>query len=206
MGGGLRLVLAEDEPAVAAAVGEQLRALGHRLVGEAGTGEEAVRLAAAERPDAIVMDICMPDCDGIEAAARIARTCPTPVVFLTGHFDEELVAGAAASGGMAYLLKPATSAQLRAALELAHTRFHEMVDMKEQVTRLHRALEDRKLVSRAKGVLMERHGLTEGDAHRRLQQEASRSNVKLAEVARSILAAEAVLNRPKRAPGGKEAS
>lgn len=212
MSQGLRVVLAEDEPAVAAAIVEQLRALGHRVVGKAATGEEAVRLAAEQRPDVIVMDIRMPDCDGIEAARRIAESCPAPVVFLTGYFDEELVAGAVASGGLAYLLKPAVSAQLGAALDLAHTRFHEMKDMKDHIARLNRALEARKLVARAKGILMQRCGLTEHEAHRRMQQEASRSNVKLAELANSILAAEAVVaqssgaGKPARAAGGKEAS
>lgn len=186
----LRVLLAEDETAVAATVARQLQALGHQVIGEATTGVEAVSLAARLRPDLILMDIRMPDCDGIEAARLIAEGCPTAVVFLTGHFDEELVAGVAASGGLAYLLKPATSEQLQAALELASARFAEMADMREQIARLNQALEARKLVARAKGVLMQRHGLTEQEAHRRMQQEASRSNVKLVELARVILAAE----------------
>jgi response regulator NasT len=190
MSQGLRVILAEDESAVAASVAEQLRALGHHVVGEAGTGDAAVRLAAEQRPDVIVMDIRMPDCDGIEAARRIAECSPIPVVFLSGHFDEELLAGVTAAGGLAYLLKPATSEQLQAALELAHTRFADIRDLKEHIARLNRALEVRKLVARAKGILMQRHGITEHDAHRRMQQEASRSNLKLVELARAIVSAE----------------
>ena len=195
------VVLAEDEPAVATSIMEQLHALGHRVVGEAGTGEDAVRLAAEKRPEVIVMDIRMPDCDGIEAARRIAECSPIPVVFLSGHFDEELLAGVAEAGGLAYLLKPATSEQLQAALELAHARFAEMRDLKDHIARLNHALEVRKLVARAKGILMQRHGLSEQDAHRRLQQEASRSNLKLVELARAILSAEPFITAEKSADG-----
>jgi len=209
----LRVLLAEDESAVAASVAEQLQALGHQVIGEAATGVEAVSLAARTRPDVILMDIRMPDCDGIEAARRIAESSPAAVVFLTGHFDEELVAGVAASGGLAYLLKPATSEQLQAALELAHARFAEMDDMREQIARLNEALEARKLLARAKGVLMQRHGVSEQEAHRRMQQEASRSNLKLVELARVILAAEQFIgagdgagDRSAQAPQGKEAT
>jgi AmiR/NasT family two-component response regulator len=187
---GLRILLAEDEPAVAASVEEQLRALGHEIVGEAATGEEAVSLAAQTEPDVVVMDIVMPDGDGIEAARRIAEQSPTPVVFLSGHFDEELLEGVVASGGLAYLLKPATSGQLQAALTLARERFREMKDLRDQARRLEQALDARKLVTRAKGLLMRRHGLTEEEAHRRMQKEASRSNMKLVQLARAILAAE----------------
>ncbi len=187
---GLRILLAEDEPAVAASIGEQLKALGHEIVGEAATGKEAIDLAAQGKPDVVVMDIMMPDGDGIEAARQIAEQSPTPVVFLSGHFDEELLEGVVASGGLAYLLKPATSDQLQAALTLAQERFREMKDLGAQVRRLERALEARKLVTRAKGLLMQRHGLTEEEAHRRMQKEASRSNTKLVDLARAILTAE----------------
>ena len=189
----LKVLLAEDEPAVAASIEQQIRALGHEVIAEATTGSEAVRLAAEKRPDVIVMDIRMPDCDGIEAARQIAEQSPLPIVFLTGHFEEEFLAGAAASGGLAYLLKPATSEQLQAALALAHTRFAEMRDLKHQVVRLEKALEVRKLVSQAKGLLMARHGLSEEEAHRRMQKEASRSNQKLVDLARAVLATEPLL-------------
>ncbi len=187
---GLRVLLAEDEATVAASVAAQIEALGHAIVGEAASGKEAVELAAQTDPDVVIMDIMMPDGDGIEAARRIAEQSPTPVVFLSGHFDQELLEGVVASGGLAYLLKPATSDQLQAALALARERFAEMEDLRDQASRLEQALEVRKLVSRAKGLLMERHGLTEQEAHRRMQKEASRSNMKLADLARAILAAD----------------
>jgi AmiR/NasT family two-component response regulator len=190
----LRVLLAEDEPAVAASLEQQLTALGHRVIAEAATGREAVALAAGKKPDVVIMDIMMPDCDGITAAHSISEHSPLPIVFLTGHFEEELVAGASASGGLAYLLKPATSEQLQAALSLAHRRFSELQDLREQVSRLEEALEARKAISRAKGILMQRHGLSEEEAHRRLQKEASRSQSTVAELARAILRAEPVLH------------
>lgn len=186
----LRILLAEDESAVAASVHEQLHALGHEVVGEAATGKEAVSLAAKLKPDLVLMDIVMPDGDGIAAARQIAEQSPTPVVFLSGHFDEGLLEGVVASGGLAYLLKPATSDQLQAAVALAQGRFREMKDLGEQVRRLEEALEARKLVTRAKGMIMQRHGLTEEEAHRRMQKEASRANTRLVDLARAILAAD----------------
>lgn len=189
----MKVLLAEDEPAVAASVAQQLTALGHSVVAEAATGREAVEMAARTEPEVVVMDIVMPDGDGIEAARRIAEQAPCPVVFLSGHFDEELLRGVAEAGGLGYLLKPATPDQLQAALTLAQRRFAEMADIRDQAAKLEQALAARKLVARAKGVLMERHGLSEQEAHRRMQKEASRSNLKLADLARAMLAADPLL-------------
>lgn len=185
----LRILIADDETAVAAALAGQLKALGHCVVGEAGTGREAVRLAAEMRPDVVVMDIRMPDGDGIEAAKRMADSAPVPVLFLSGHFDQDLLEGVVESGGLAYLMKPATSEQLQAALALVRKRFAEMTDLRDQVSRLGEALEARKLIGRAKGLLMDRQGLTEEEAHRQMQKEASRSNTRLVDLAKAILAA-----------------
>ena len=198
---GLRVLVAEDESIVAASLVEQLRGLGHDVVGEAATCREVVRMAAETNPDVILMDIKMPDCDGIEAAREISQRQPVPVVFLTGHFDQHLLAGAVESGGMAYLLKPAGPEQLQSALSLARRRFEEMSDLRAQVGRLEEALEVRKLLSRAKGLLMAQHGLTEEEAHRRMQKEASRANLKLAEVARAILTTSSLLAEENGAPG-----
>jgi response regulator NasT len=188
-------VVAEDEAATAAPLVEQLRSLGHSVVGEAATGQAAVELALAARPDVVLMDIVMPDVDGIEAARRIAERSPVPVVFLSGHFDEQLLEGAVEAGGMAYLLKPASKDQLQAALALASRRFSEMADLRCQADELARLLEVRKLVSRAKGLLMARHGMSEEEAYRRMQKEASRTNTKLADLARAIIAAGAFVGQ-----------
>jgi len=196
-----RVLLAEDEASVAASVAAQLRALGHQVVAEAATGQEAVALAERTKPDIAILDIRMPDGDGMDAARRIVERQPLPVVFLTGHFDERLVAEAVESGGFAYLLKPVTTDQLQAALVLARQRFEEVAGLRDQAARLSQALEARKLVSRAKGLLMERHGLSEEEAHRRMQKEASRSNTRLVEVARAILAARAFMGGPEQDTG-----
>jgi len=189
MVGRLRVLIADDEAAVAVALAKQLTALGHTVVGEAGTGQEVVRLAAEMHPDVVVMDIRMPDGDGIEAAKRMAEAAPVPVLFLSGHFDQDLLEGVVESGGLAYLMKPATSEQLQAALALVRKRFSEMSDLRDQVSRLGETLEARKLIGRAKGLLMDRHGLTEEEAHRQMQKEASRSNTRLVDLAKAILAA-----------------
>jgi len=186
----MKILLAEDDSAVVVALIDQLRSLGHEVVGEAATGRQAVQLAEETRPELVVMDIMMPDGDGIEAARQIAEKCPVPVVFLTGHFDEELLSGVVESGGMAYLLKPATADQLQAGITLARARFDEMADLRAQATRLVEALETRKLITRAKGLLMQRRGLTEEEAHRSMQKEASRGNMKLVDLARAILTAD----------------
>jgi AmiR/NasT family two-component response regulator len=192
---GLRIVVAEDEAATATPLVEQLRSLGHCVVGEAATGQAAVELALAARPDVVLMDIVMPDVDGIEAARRIAERAPVPVVFLSGHFDEQLLEGVVEAGGMAYLLKPASKDQLQAALALANKRFSEMADLHAQAEELTRLLEARKLVSRAKGLLMAKHGMSEEEAHRRMQKEASQTNTKLADLARAIIAAGAFVGQ-----------
>jgi response regulator NasT len=119
----------------------------------------------------------------------MAEVAPVPVLFLSGHFDQELLEGVVESGGLAYLMKPATSEQLQAALALVRKRFSEMSDLRDQVGRLGQALEARKLIGRAKGLLMDRHSLTEEEAHRRMQKEASRSNTRLVDLAKAILAA-----------------
>lgn len=189
----LKILLAEDESAVAISIKRQLHNLGHQVVAEATTGREAIELTARERPDVVIMDIKMPDCDGIEAAHHIAQESPTPVVFLSGYFDKELLTGVIASGGLAYLLKPVTSDQLHAAISLACTRFGEMRDLHEQSARIEQALEERKLISRAKGVIMQQRGVSEQDAHRLMQKRASRSNMRLADLARAILTANSII-------------
>jgi len=193
----LRVLVAEDEASVATALEAQLRSLGCEVVGEAATGRGAVELAAKVRPEVVLMDIKMPDMDGIEAARMIAEQCPVPVVFLSGHFSDELLEEVISVGGMAYLLKPASAEQLQAAFNLARKRFAEMRDLRSQVDKLKEALEARKLITRAKGLLMARHGIGEEEAHRRMQKEASCSNTKLVDLARAILAAGAFV-------GGKE--
>ena len=191
---GLRVLLAEDDAAVATSIIEMLRGLGHEVVAEATTGSQAVELAVEMQPEIVLMDIKMPDLDGIEAAREIARRSPRPIVFLSGHFDQELLEGVVAAGGLAYLLKPATPDQLQAAFSLVTTRFNEMSELREQVSKLEEALEVRKLIARAKGLLMERQGLTEQEAHRRLQKRASCLNIKTVDLARAIITAESVIS------------
>ena len=185
------ILVVDDNPINIKGISKYLNEAGFKTI-SAQSGKEALILAERYQPFAITMDIIMPDLDGIEAAREIARLSPRPIVFLSGHFDQELLEGIVAAGGLAYLLKPVTADQLQAAFSLATKRFVEMSELREQVSKLEEALEIRKLISQAKGLLMERYGITEEEAHRRLQREASRSSRKTVDIARAIITAESV--------------
>ena len=153
---------------------------------------ELVRQCAALRPDLVVADIRMPDMDGIEAAEAICRASPTPVVLVTAFHDREL-GDRAQNHVMAYLIKPIKRAELEAAIPVAMRRFQHLQALLREAVDLRQALEDRKVIERAKGVLMQRARLTEQDAFRRLQHLARQNNRKLVDVARSLLLAEEAL-------------
>jgi response regulator NasT len=167
---------------------ERLRSLGHEPVGPAGNGSEAIALARAETPDLYLFDIEMPEVDGLEAAATLARDgLRRPVVVVTGVDDPTLIERSIASGVSAYLTKPVDSRELEAALALAAARHAEFEALEAEVDRAQQALEDRKLVERAKGLLMSALGLSEQEAFRRLQRTARERNLKLAHVASQIV-------------------
>jgi response regulator NasT len=138
----------------------------------------------------------MPDLDGLEAAARLCATVPLPVILVSAYHDPELIRRAEASHVMAYLIKPIKQADLEPAITLAVRRFEQLEQLRQEAADLRQALEDRKLVERAKGAIMKRAGLNEPDAFRRLQKTASDRNLKLVEAARMILAAEEAFQGP----------
>jgi two-component system, response regulator PdtaR len=194
----MRVLIAEDDPVIALALTERVRSLGHEPIGPAGDGEEAIELARAETPDVYLFDIELPRLDGLEAAGRLARDgLRRPVVVVTGVDDPGLIDRSIASGVSAYLTKPVDTRELQAAIDLAAARHSELVALEAEVDRAQQALEDRKLVERAKGLLMAALGLTEQDAFRRLQLTARERNLRLVDVAARIVEQEAVLS-PKR--------
>ena len=194
----MRVLIAEDDPVIALALTERVRSLGHEPIGPAGDGEEAIELARAETPDVYLFDIELPRLDGLEAAGRLARDgLRRPVVVVTGVDDPGLIDRSIASGVSAYLTKPVDTRELQAAIDLAAARHSELVALEAEVGRAQQALEDRKLVERAKGLLMAALGLTEQDAFRRLQLTARERNLRLVDVAARIVEQEAVLS-PKR--------
>jgi len=184
----VRVLIAEDDPIIGLALSERLRSLGHEPLGPAGDGSEAIELARAESPDLYLFDVEMPKVDGLEAAATLARAgLRRPVVVVTGVDDPTLIDRAIATGVSAYLTKPVDSRELEAALALAAARHAEFEALEAEVDRAQQALEDRKLVERAKGLLMSALGLSEQDAFRRLQRTARERNLKLAHVAAQIV-------------------
>jgi len=190
----MRVLIAEDDPVIGLGLCERLRSLGHEPLGPAADGAEAIELARAETPDLYLFDIEMPDVDGLEAAARLARDgLRRPVVVVTGVDDPTLIERSIASGVSAYLTKPVDSRELEAALALAAARHAEFEALEAEVDRAQQALEDRKLVERAKGLLMSALGLSEQDAFRRLQRTARERNVKLVHVAAQIVEQQSLL-------------
>ena len=189
----LRVVVCEDEGLTVLRLRRALEALGHQVVGEARDGEEAIRLAAALRPDVMLMDVRMPRLDGITAARQIMSTTPTAIVMVTAFSDRELVDSAVEAGASSYLVKPVSDDQLAPAIALAHHRFRQFQQLGSEVDDLKEALEVRKLVERAKGVLMDRLGLNEAEAFRRLQGTSRDRRQSLGETAKQIIDAAQLL-------------
>jgi len=189
----LRVLIAEDEKAIAMGLRAQLKALGYEVVAEAANGRQAVALAQEVKPDLAVLDIKMPEMDGIEAAQAITAVRPIPIVLLTAYKEEQLAQKAAQAGIYAYLVKPISKDDLMPAIVLARARFEEFQQLKKEISDLKEALEARKLIERAKGILMERRQLTEAEAFRRLQMMSQNQHMKLADVARAIITAEKML-------------
>jgi response regulator NasT len=181
-----RIVVAEDESLIRMDIVETLKDQGFDVVGEAGDGLKAIELAKELKPDLMVMDIKMPDMDGLSAAEQIAKL-RIPVVFLTAFNQQELVTRASEVGAMAFLVKPFSPEDLLPAIEVALSRFQQLTQLESEVSDLTERLETRKLVERAKGVLGVQMGLSEPDAFRWIQKAAMDRRIGMVDVARTIL-------------------
>jgi response regulator NasT len=186
----LRIAVADDEPDMRDYFERMLPRMGHQVVAVAENGRQLVEHCVALRPDLVITDINMPELDGIAAAEAIFRQCPIPVILVSGYHDRELIQRAEADHIQAYLIKPIKKADLEPAIALAVARFAQFQALRKEADDLRQALEDRKLIERAKGVLMRRAGIDEPTAFTRLQNVASEHNLKLVEAARSILLAD----------------
>jgi response regulator NasT len=194
----MRILVADDDPLISIGLCERLRSLGHEPIGPAADGEQAVELARTSQPDLYLFDIEMPNLDGLQAAERLAgEGLRRPVVVVTGLEDPGLIERSISTGVSAYLTKPVDTRELQAALELAAARHAEFEQLEAEVDRAQKALEDRKVVERAKGLLMSALGLSEQDAFRRLQLTARERNLRLGEVAARIVEQQTLLE-PKR--------
>ena len=183
-----RVVVAEDEALIRLDLVEMLREEGYDVVGEAGDGEAAVKLAEEHRPDLVILDVKMPVLDGLAAAERIAEARIAPVVMLTAFSDRELVKRAREAGAMAYLVKPFTKSDLVPAIEMAVSRYAEIAALEAEVSDLAERLETRKLVERAKAVLQTKHGLSEPEAFRWIQKASMDRRLSMRQVAQVVLA------------------
>ena len=184
-----RLVIADDESLIRMNLKETLVGLGYLVVGEAGDGVSAINLARELRPDLVVMDIKMPKLDGIQAAGVLTQERIAPVLLLTAYSDRELVERAREAGVVAYLVKPFREADLLPAIEVAMARFGELRALDKQLGDLQEAMETRKIVERAKGILMETQGLNEAEAFRRIQQLSMNTRKPMKEIAQALLLA-----------------
>ena len=184
-----RLVIADDESLIRMNLKETLVGLGYLVVGEAGDGVSAINLARELRPDMVIMDIKMPKLDGIKAAEVLTQERLAPVVLLTAYSDRDLVERAKEAGVVSYLVKPFREADLLPALEVAMARFSELRALDKQLGDLKESLETRKVVERAKGLLMEKQGLNETEAFRKIQQLSMNTRKPMKEIAQSIMLA-----------------
>ena len=184
-----RVLVAEDEALIRLDLKEMLEEEGYAVVGEAGDGEEAVAMATELRPDLVILDVKMPKLDGIAAAERIAGGRVAPVVILTAFSQRDLVERAREAGAMAYLVKPFQKKDLVPTIEMATSRFAEIVALEHEVGGLQERLEARKAVERAKGVLMTEHGMTEPEAFRWIQRTAMDRRTTMRSVSDAVLAA-----------------
>jgi AmiR/NasT family two-component response regulator len=184
-----RIIIADDESIIRMDLREMLSNLGYLVIGEVGDGRSAVNLARELRPDLVVMDIKMPDMDGIEAAKILTEEKIAPVLLLTAYSQRELVGRAREAGVVGYLVKPFRESDLSPAIEVALARFAEFKALEEEVGDLQSALETRKFVDRAKGILMDTQGLTEAEAFRKIQKMSMNTRKPMKEVAEAIILA-----------------
>ena len=185
----IRIVLADDESIIRMDLKEMLATLGYVVVGEAGDGRSAVNLARELRPDLVIMDIQMPDLDGIDAARLLTEESIAPVLLLTAYSQQELVERAKQAGVVGYIVKPFRESDLKPAVEVALARYREFQTLQSQLHDLKESLQTRKLVERAKGLLMDTQGLTEAEAFRKIQRLSMNTRKSMREVADAILLA-----------------
>lgn len=184
---GWRVLVVEDEALIRMDLTEMLREEGYVVAGEAGDGEQAVKLARELSPDLVIMDVKMPKVDGITAAGEIVGERIAPVVMLTAFSQRELIEQARDAGAMAYLVKPFARHELVPAIELAVSRFAEKKALEDEVATLTERLETRKLVDRAKGLLMSRQSMSEPDAFRWIQRTAMDRRTTMKAVAEAVV-------------------
>lgn len=183
----LRILIADNESIIRMDLKELLEEAGHEVVGEAADGLKAVELTRKLKPDLVIMDIKMPEMDGIAAAKMISNEKLAPVLLLTAYSQKEIVEKAKDSGVLAYLVKPVKESNLFPAMEIALSRFKEYMEIEQELLDLRNSLETRKILDRAKGLLMDAYNLNEQEAFRRIQQYSMAKRKSIREVAEAII-------------------
>lgn len=188
----LKIVIADDESIIRLDLKKMLEGMGHQVIGEAADGQKALEMVRTARPDVAILDIKMPVMDGLDAAKIISEEKIAPVVLLTAYSQDDLIARAKEAGVFAYLVKPFREESLMPAIEMAISRYLELQDLESQVSDLAEKLDTRKVVDRAKGILMDKYGLKEVDAFRRIQQQSMNTRRSMKEIAEAIVIAHEV--------------
>ena len=188
----LRIAIADDEPDMRRYFEKMLPRMGHEVVVTATSGRELVEQCLVAKPDLVITDIKMPELDGIQAADELFRQRPVPVILISAFHDEELIERAESDHVLAYLVKPIKQAQLAPTIAIAIRRFAQFQAVQKEANNLRQALEDRKLIEKAKGIVMKRSNMDEAVAFRHLQKVASERNQKLVKLAEAIVVANEV--------------
>lgn len=189
----IRVLIADDEPIIRLDLSQMLQELGYDVIAEADCGEQALEFARQLKPDVALLDVKMPPgIDGIEAARVMDEERIAPAVLLTAYSDHELIARAKEAGVYGYLVKPFRPADLAPAIEVALARYQETLDLDKEVEDLKETLETRKLVERAKGILMDTYQLKEQEAYRRIQQQSMNMRKSMREIAEAIIIAHGI--------------
>ena len=185
----LNIVIADNESIIRMDLREMLEEQGHTIAGEAHDGKQALELTRKYRPDLVMMDIKMPNMDGITAAKTIADEGISPVILLTAFSDSEIVSRAKDAGVLAYLVKPIREESISPAIEIALSRWQEMKELEQELEETKDSLELRKTLDRAKGILMDAHNISESEAYRRIQRYSMMKRKTIKEVAEAIVRA-----------------
>lgn len=188
----LRVLIADDDPIIRLDLKQILENLGYEVVAEAGDGQQALNLARELRPDVCILDVKMPVTDGIEAVTVITEEAIAPAILLTAYSDRELIDRAKNAGVFGYLVKPFKPTDLPPAIEVARSRYDQNQTLTKEIGTLQERLEARKLVDRAKGIMMDEQGLGEAEAYRRIQQQSMNLRKTMREVAEAIILAKTV--------------
>lgn len=183
----MNVLLAEDEYMSLIGLKESIEKLGHQVIAEATDGKKAVKLALNKNPDLIIMDINMPILDGLEAIKKINQESCIPIIIVSGYYEDDLVDKAKELGVFEYLVKPVTTHDLKVAIEITTARFEEFKKVEEELNDTKKALEARKYIEKAKGILMKKKDLDEPEAMKMLQKKSRDNNKKISEMAKEII-------------------